>query len=81
MRSVSPAPKARPTRMLTAIAIPNGIMNVRAAQVMAIWCAANAVAPSQPIKMADAPNAPASKDRLIEMGTPNFNICPNRAIV
>jgi hypothetical protein len=66
----SPAPTAALVRMPTAIEMPRAAMKVRAAQFIAIWCAARATAPSQPIITVAEANAPLSNSRHPEAGRP-----------
>jgi hypothetical protein len=69
-RGCSAEPTAALTRIPTAIESPSGNMNVRAAQEIAIWWAARARAPSQPIMTVAAEKAPPSKRRPPAAGSP-----------
>ena len=64
--------------MPAAIESPSDTMNVVPAHESAIWCAASGAAPSQPIMIAAAVNAPLSKNKIPEVGSPSFNISFNR---
>ena len=57
------APRAWPTRTLTACASPKGTINVVAATESAIWCAASGTTPNQPI-MSDPKENPVTSHRL-----------------
>ena len=63
-------PKALLTRMDPACARPMETINVNAAQLSAIWCAACATALIVPIKIPDTANAPASIPICKLLGTP-----------
>ena len=69
--SVRPSPRARLIRRLTAIDSPSGNMKASEAQPMAIWCAARATVPSQPIIRATAENTPASNNNMPPAGPPS----------
>ena len=74
-----PAPTAALILIPTAMESPSGTMNVSAAQEIAIWWAASGAAPSQPIITVAAANAPPSKRRLPEAGSPTPSIWRVRA--
>ncbi len=63
-------PTAWPTRTVAAIEMPNGTMNRIAAVCSAIWCAASAVVPIQPIRMAAVANSPYSSRKAPAIGAP-----------
>ena len=78
-RAGSPAPTARLTRIPAAIDRPSGNMNAIDAHVIAIWCAANGAAPSQPIITPENANAVVSNNSIPDAGRPIFSISRNRA--
>ena len=79
MRACCPAPHACPTRMQDAIPMPSGNMNVVAAQVMAIWCDAIALALIQPIISAAKTNALTSSRCWAATGQPRLSNRRNRS--
>ena len=78
-RAGSFAPTAALTRMPAAIESPRDTMNVVPAHESAIWCAASGTAPSQPIMIAAAVNAPLSNNKIPEVGRPSVSISLIRA--
>jgi hypothetical protein len=62
-----------PTRIDTALDSPTGIMNISAAKLMAIRCAAAGTGPSRPISRAAITNRLPSTKIATAMGTPTFS--------
>ena len=63
-------PTAWPTRTVAAIEMPNGTMNKMEAVCSAIWCAASAIVPIQPIRIAAEANSPYSSRTAPAIGAP-----------
>ena len=64
------APKARPTRTVTAWPNPNGTMKQKAAICSAMACAASSSAPIRPMSSAAALKIVTSKASVRPIGTP-----------